>query len=348
MTVDFSAQNIFSGLKAGLYTVSVKDAGGCVDTDQVRLVDPTPIVVTASSDKTLLLCNGDLSATITATLVTGGQGSNYLYTLNTTSVTPIRSSGPQSTPSFAGLGAGTYTITVTDGYNCSRESDPITITEPSVVKPGLRESRKRTCLTDTELTLSAVGGTPPYTYSSDDVTYSTVPFTSSVSFDVAPGVYKYYVKDANGCVSSESNPIPIKAVEPLLANLDLTNAVVLCLEDPSGVIVANASGGLGNYQYILQDGAGNILRGPQSEGRFAALLAGDYKVVVKSGDCETLPESVKIDQPKEVFSAEFIPTPVKCFGGNDGQIEVIGKGGTGSYKYSISQRNDQYFDSNIF
>ena len=348
VTVDFSTQNIFSGLKAGLYTVSVKDAGGCIDTDQVRLVIPTPIVVTASSDKTLLLCNGDLSATITATLVTGGQGSNYLYTLNTTSVTPVRSSGPQTTPSFAGLGAGTYTVTVTDGYNCIGESAPITITEPSEVKPSLVESRKRTCLTDTELTLSALGGTPPYTYSSDNITYSTVPFTSSVSFDVAPGVYKYYVKDANECVDFVSNEITIKAVEPLLANLDVTNAVVLCREDASGVIVANASGGLGNYQYILQDGAGNILKGPQSEGRFADLLAGDYKVVVKSGDCETLPESVTIDQPQEVFSAEFIPTPVKCFGGNDGQIEVIGKGGTGNYKYSISPRNDQYFDSNIF
>lgn len=348
VTVDFSTQNIFSGLKAGLYTVSVKDAGGCIDTDQVRLVVPTPIAVTALSDKTLLLCNGDLSATITVTAVTGGQGSNYLYTLNTTSVTPVRSTGPQATPSFAGLGAGTYTVTVTDGFNCIGESAPMTITEPSEVKPSLRESRKRTCLTDTELTLSAVGGTPPYTYSSDNVTYSTVPFTSSVSFDVAPGVYKYYVKDVNGCVDFVSNEITIKAVEPLLANLDITNAVVLCREDPSGVIVANASGGLGNYQYILQDGAGNILKGPQSDGRFADLLAGDYKVVVKSGDCETLPESVTIDQPKEVFSAEFIPTAVKCFGGNDGQIEVIGKGGTGSYKYSISPRNDQFFDSNIF
>ncbi|OXA79362.1 hypothetical protein B0A65_10430 [Flavobacterium frigidimaris] len=348
VTVDFSTQNIFSGLKAGLYTVSVKDAGGCIDTDQVRLVVPTPIAVTALSDKTLLLCNGDLGATITATLVTGGQGSNYLYTLNTTSVTPVRSTGPQSTPSFAGLGAGTYTVTVTDGYNCSGVSAPITIKEPSEVKPSLIESRKRTCRTDTQLTLSAIGGTPPYTYSSDNVTYSTVPFTTSVSFDVAPGAYKYYVKDANGCVDFVSNEITISAVEPLLANLDVTNAVVLCREDLSGVIVAKASGGLGNYQYILQDGAGNILKGPQSDGRFSDLLAGDYKVVVKSGDCETLPESVKIDQPKEVFSAEFIPTAVKCFGGNDGQIVVIGKGGTGSYKYSISPRNDQYFDSNIF
>jgi len=348
ITVDFSAQNIFSGLKAGLYTVSVKDAGGCIDTDQVTLIVPTPIVVVASSDKTLLLCNGDKSATITATSVTGGQGSNYLYTLNTISVTPVRSSGPQSTPSFAGLGAGTYMVTVTDGFNCIGESAPITINEPSEVKASLAETRKRTCLTDTQLTLTAQGGTAPYTYSADGVTYSTAPFASSISFDVAPGTYKYYVKDANGCVDFVSNEITIKPLEPLLANLDITHAVVLCREDASGVIVANATGGLGNYEYTLFDGAGNVLKGPQSEGRFDGLLAGDYKVVVKSGDCETLPEGVTINQPSEVFSAEFIPTPVKCFGGNDGRIEVIGKGGTGKYQYSISPRNDQYFDTNIF
>nr|WP_294783527.1 T9SS type B sorting domain-containing protein [uncultured Flavobacterium sp.] len=348
VTVDFSAQNIFSGLKAGLYTVSVKDAGGCIDTDQIRLDIPTPIAVTAVPDKTLLLCNGDMSATITATSVTGGQGSNYLYTLNTTSVTPVRSTGPQTTPSFAGLGAGTYTITVTDGYNCRAESAPITITEPSEVKPSLAQTRNNTCLTKAQLTLSASGGTPPYTYSSDNVTYSTAPFTSSVSFDVEPGVYKYYVKDANGCVDFDSNTITVNPIEQLLANIDRTHAVVLCREDPSGVIIVNASGGLGNYQYILQDSAGNILKGPQSKGRFDKLLAGDYKIVVKSGDCETPAEDVNIDQPDEVFSAEFNPTPVKCFGGNDGRIEVIAKGGTGNYKYSISPRNDQYFDSNIF
>jgi hypothetical protein len=50
-----------------------------------------------------------------------GQGTNYLYTLNYLSLTPI-SSGPQADPIFTGLGAGVYSITVTDGWSCGIES----------------------------------------------------------------------------------------------------------------------------------------------------------------------------------------------------------------------------------
>src|SRR5690606_34905521 len=147
------------------------------------------------------------NATITVGTPTGGQGSNYMYTLNNVSVTPATYSGPQASPVFSGLGAGTYTITVTDGFSCSATSvTTIVISEPTEVKATLIASRSQTCLTETELTLSATGGTAPYTYSTDANFGSTIgSFTSSVSFEVPVGTYNYYVRDANGCVSFVSN-----------------------------------------------------------------------------------------------------------------------------------------------
>jgi hypothetical protein len=47
-----------------------------------------------------LSCYGDTNGTIEATLVSGGQGTNYLYTLNYLSLTPVVSSGPQADPIF--------------------------------------------------------------------------------------------------------------------------------------------------------------------------------------------------------------------------------------------------------
>jgi hypothetical protein len=60
------------------------------------------------------------NGTIEATLVSG-QGTNYLYTLNYLSLTPVVSSGPQADPIFTGLD-GVYSITVTDGWGCGIES----------------------------------------------------------------------------------------------------------------------------------------------------------------------------------------------------------------------------------
>ncbi|EJL63158.1 T9SS type B sorting domain-containing protein, partial [Flavobacterium sp. CF136] len=344
----WSATYDYANLTADTYTIRVRDTKGCSVSTNVQLVIPTPIVITTTPN-VLLTCFGDKNGTITATNVTGGQGSNYLYTLNIVSATPVIVSGPQTSPVFTDLGIGTYSITVTDGYNCTATSGTIVISEPTEVIPSLIVSKTQTCLTQTTLTLSAVGGTSPYTYSAD-ANFATVigSFASSTSFDVPAGNYHYYVKDANGCVSFISNDIKIDPLEPLIVNLELSNAVVKCTGSATGVIVANTTGGLGNYQYTLLNAAGTtILAGPQAEDRFENLVAGTYTVKVDSGDCSDT-ESVEIKQPDTPFTAQVTVSPVMCFGDKSGKIVVTGSGGTGAYVYSISPRSDQYFDEGTF
>ncbi|MEP7093366.1 MAG: T9SS type B sorting domain-containing protein, partial [Flavobacterium sp.] len=344
----WSATHDFTNLTADSYTIRVRDTKGCIASTIVSLVIPTPIVITTSPN-VLLTCFGDKNGTITATNVTGGQGSNYLYTLNIVSATPVIVSGPQTSPVFTDLGTGTYSITVTDGYNCTATSGTIVISEPTEVIPSLIVSKTQTCLTQTTLTLSAVGGTSPYTYSADANFASVIgSFASSTSFDVPAGNYHYYVKDANGCVSFISNDIKIEPLEPLFVNLELSNAVVKCTGSATGVIIANATGGLGSYQYTLLNGTGTaILAGPQAEDRFENLAAGTYTVKVDSGDCSDT-ESVIIKQPDTPFTAQVTVIPVMCFGDKSGKIVVTGSGGTGAYVYSISPRSDQYFDEGTF
>ncbi|RKS15803.1 T9SS type B sorting domain-containing protein [Flavobacterium sp. 120] len=350
MTVAYSSQSNFTNLTAGTYTVNVRDSKGCVATTTVTLVVPTPITVTASSDITMLNCKGDKNATITVDLPTGGQGSNYLYTLNTTSVTPPTASGPQISPVFSGLGAGTYTITVTDGYSCSATSAAIIITEPTEVKSNLVVATTQTCLTQTTLTLSATGGTGLYTYS-DSAAFTTIlgSFVSSVTFPVPVGTYVYYVRDANGCVATVSNQIKIDPLPALIINLDKTNAVINCAGDNTGVIVATAQGGLGNYIYTLQDASGNNLTAVQaSPGVFTELFAGNYQVKVDSGDCTTTSSIITITQPLAPLAAPFTVSDVTCNGANNGSIEINASGGTGIIKYAISPNLNQFVDDTIF
>ncbi|WP_433765035.1 T9SS type B sorting domain-containing protein [Flavobacterium ginsenosidimutans] len=343
--VDYSQQSVFPGLSAGTYTINVRDNVGCIDTATEVLVVPAPIVINATASATMLTCYGDKSAVITVDPPTGGQGSNYMYTLNIESANPVISSGPQTSPIFTGLGAGTYSITVTDGFSCSATSTNIVISEPTEVVPSLVEATSQTCLTQATLTLSAVGGTAPYTYSTDANFATTIgSFASSVTFPVAVGKYSYYVKDAAGCVGIVSNEIAIDALEPLDIDVDVTNAVVKCTGEATGVIVAEAKGGLGNYVYTLENTAGVIVQGPQASGTFDNLVIGDYVVKVVSGDCNDASATITINEPPVALQASFDATNVSCFGENNGKIVITATGGTGVIKYAISPDLNQ-FDS---
>uniref|UniRef100_UPI001F58CDB8 beta strand repeat-containing protein n=1 Tax=Aestuariivivens insulae TaxID=1621988 RepID=UPI001F58CDB8 len=318
-TVPYSPNGTFTGLSAGSYTVNVRDAGGCTVSENITLVLPSPIDAAIAATPTLLDCFGDTGATITVSNVTGGQGSNYSYTLNMTAPT-VSSSGPQASNVFTGLGAGTYNVTVTDGYNCAFTTADVTISEPTQIVASLVAATTPTCTTDATLTLGATGGTGTYEYS-DTATFVTVlgTFATDITFSVAPGTYQYYVRDANGCIASVSNGITIEPLVPLTVDLDTTNATVNCAGDSTGVIVAEAQGGLGNYVYTLQDEFGNDIDPvtQDSPGVFTGLPIGIYQVYVESGDCEVTSATVTITEPTAPLVAQYTVTDITCNGEND-------------------------------
>ncbi|TBN04664.1 T9SS type B sorting domain-containing protein [Hyunsoonleella flava] len=347
--VAYSPNGTFTNLEAGVYTVNVRDAGGCVASDNATLVIPNPIDATISASTTLLSCFGDTNAAITITNTTGGQGSNYTYVLNQVLPT-ASSSGPQTSTVFDNLGAGTYNVTVTDGYNCEFNTANIVIDAPTELQASLVKATSQTCLTESTLTLSASGGNGPYSYSTDS-SFSTVigTFTTSTTFSVSPGNYQYYVRDANGCIADVSNQITIDPLPTLTVNLDAMNATINCTGDSTGVIIATAEGGLGSYVYTLQDTSGNAIPAIQnSPGVFTELPAGNYQVRVDSGDCLTTSAAIPITEPALPLEVTFNTTDVTCTGENNGSIEIIATGGTGAIKYAISPQLNQFFDEPIF
>jgi large repetitive protein len=340
----------FMGLTAGDYAVSVRDSKGCLATVNVVLTNPLPINATVAPSTTLLTCFGDTNAIIEVSNVTGGQGSNYSYTLNMVSPT-VSSSGPQLSPLFTGLGAGTYNITVTDGYNCAFTSADVVIAEPTQIETSLVKASSQTCLTQTTLTLSATGGTGSYEYSNDANFVSIIgTFSSSITFSVSDGTYVYYVRDANGCIANASNEITIDPLPTLVVNLDATNASINCAGDSTGVIVATAQGGLGNYIYTLQDTLGNDITPvtQNSPGVFTELPVGTYQVKVDSGDCLTTSSIITITEPALPLTVSFNVTDATCPGTNNGLLEINASGGTGIIKYAISPQLNQFFDSSTF
>ncbi|MCC5654590.1 T9SS type B sorting domain-containing protein [Nostoc sp. XA013] len=340
----YAANSTFTGLAAGNYTVSVRDSGGCIVSQTIVLVQPALISATINASVTQVLCHGDTTAMIEALSVAGGQGS-YQFILNrydATGTTIVLSSGPQTSPQFPGLGAGIYSITITDGWNCDLTTPTLTITEPTPLQGFLSANSNMTCLTQAEIIVSGSGGTPPYQFSTDGISYSN----TSV-YNVGPGTYQYYVKDANGCQAVLTNQATILPVPALQLNLDLSSASINCSGESTAAITANATGGLGSYMYELLDGASNVLAGPQAGNSFTGLPAGNYYVRVVSLDCRETSSVINITDPAQL-TVSYIKQDVLCFGDANGSIEIQTTGGTGIIQYAISPNLNQFVTDNVF
>ncbi|WP_339614633.1 T9SS type B sorting domain-containing protein [uncultured Winogradskyella sp.] len=348
-TLAYSNNGTFANLSAGTYTINARDAEGCITSESITLNVPTAITATFTPSTAILSCFGDQNASITVTTVSGGEGINYSYTLNTISPT-VSSSGPQSSNIFDGLGAGTYTVTITDGFDCEFTSLDIVIANSTEVAPSLVLETTQTCLTEAALTLAASGGTAPYQYSNNS-TFGTIlgTFATSTTFPVTAGTYSYYVRDANNCVTNISNEITIDTLPELTINLESNNPSINCAGDNNGSILATAQGGLGNYVYELQDGLGNEITAIQNTpGIFTELIAGDYIIYLESGDCDFTSSPITITQPLAPLDAVINVSNITCPGTDNGSIEIIATGGTGIIKYAISPQLNQFFETNIF
>ncbi|WP_407557803.1 T9SS type B sorting domain-containing protein [Winogradskyella sp. 4-2091] len=345
-TIAYSSNNSFTDLSAGSYIVNVRDSGGCIVSESITLETPTPITATFTPSTAILSCFGDQDASISITNVSGGQGSNYSYTLNT--VLPTAStSGPQTSNVFENLGPGTYFVRITDGYDCELTSIDIVINEPTPVEASLVRTTTQTCLTESTLTLSATGGTGIYSYSANP-SFSPIlgTFASSTTFSVPDGTYSYYVQDANGCVTNVSNEITVDPLPTLTVTLESTNPTINCAGDNNGTISATALGGLGNYTYTLQDSSGNPLTATQnSPGYFTELYAGNYIVFVESGDCVATSAPISITEPDAPLDATIDVNNVSCAGNNNGSVEITATGGTGVVKFAISPQLNQFFET---
>ncbi|TKD65124.1 T9SS type B sorting domain-containing protein [Flavobacterium sp. ASW18X] len=346
------AAALFTGLGAGAYTIQVTDNQGCVVSDTETLIAPTPITAGITATPTMLQCYGDTNASVTATNATGGEGV-YLYELNSfeaDGVTLRFTSGAQNLPTFNNLGAGIYSIRVSDGWNCEFTTPQVVITEPVEVFASLRQLTAMTCTTDATIELTATGGTAPYSYSTDGITYSSMSGGDTHTFNVTEGNYQYFVIDVNGCEGMISNQVTVEAVPDLMIDLDLSAAMINCTGEATARITADASGGLGSYSYELFTDAAltNRIVGPQTEESFNDLAAGSYWVRVTSVDCITVSTEAIITEPTplQIDREEF--TNITCAGEEDGSIYVEVSGGTGEIYYAISPNLNQFDTDNTF
>jgi gliding motility-associated-like protein len=221
-----------TGLVAGTYTVSVTDNLGCTATATTTITEPSPVGLSISSLSNIS-CNG--TADGSATVAGSGGTPGYVY-----SWSPI----PFSSASVTGLGAGTYTATVTDLNGCSA-SIPVTITQPATLTAATGTVTQPSCFNSTNgtITLNVAGGTLPYNYLWSDGQ------TGNPAIGLSAGSYSVTVTDGNGCTATQT----MLLTQPTQIITSAGTNDTICLGS-SGTVTATASGGGGGYYYAWQPG----------------------------------------------------------------------------------------------
>lgn len=309
----------YGGLAAGNYQLIVEDQNGCRDTINQVISEPAVLLastaVTSNYNGSDVSCNGMTDGSISSS-ATGGTV-NYNYIWNTS---PI-----QTTQNLTGVGAGSYTVTITDQNGCTSQSS-VTISEPAILSDTYVVDQDANCnVADGAATITTLGGTPVYTF-----TWSNNPGnTTNSATDLVAGITNVTITDLNGCVDNLA--ITINSINAPVPYLSADS--VLCLGGSTGIAIVDSVSGNGGYTFIWSDNLGNPLG--QTNDTATGLPAGIYSVQVTDLNGCSAVQTVTVDEPvSSVTIAVVNVTSPACNTSDEGSITVSASGGTGTIDYS--------------
>lgn len=182
---------VVGNLCPGSYNILVTDNNGCIQTGQITIGEPNPLIASASI-VTQPSCNNSCNGSI-FTVVSGGTP-GFTYAWNPSSITGTSGSS---------LCAGSYSVLVTDTNGCTISVFDTLIDPPILSITGTVTPASCSTVADGAINTTTSGGTPGlvapgYTYQWSGGSTATSASLSNIS----TGTYTVIVTDSKNCTDT--------------------------------------------------------------------------------------------------------------------------------------------------
>lgn len=251
--------------------------------------------------------------------VTGGNG-GFTYMWN----------GPNGFSStqedLSGLGAGTYTATISDMNGCSLQ-EVITLVSPAPFAAALQASTYPggstiSCsgMEDGSITATVQGGVAPFIFTWSGPNGFTS--TQGTISNLGEGMYCVLVTDVNGCTTEQC----LELIAPALLALQSATTDARCGQ-AIGAVDLGVSGGTSPFLYAWSNGANTQ--------DISDLQPGAYNVTVMDANGCSAEELATVNGTPGVL-AEGVISVATCQGNSDGSIDLSVLQGTAPYNFAWS------------
>lgn len=302
-------------LPAGTYQVTVKDATDCEVSETIVVSQGLDLSLQGTSE--VASCFGEDDASIDISINNGVGTLNYSW-----GTAGVSGNNPQN------LTAGTYNLTVTDERGCQVDTT-MEVGQPDILAVSDFTLTLPSCIGENNgsVAVSVAGGTATYTYAWNNN------YNGNNNTSLSAGNYVLTVTDANGCILEQAFDLP----EPEAIVLDTEVTDNLCLEGEEGaILVSSPATSIVNYYWPSLNANG---------ARQENLATGVYEVIATdSNNCATS-MLVEVNAPPAIV-ADPLMDDVRCFGEQNGVIELSVSGGTPTYQFQLDERGWQ--NSNVF
>jgi hypothetical protein len=294
-------------LAAGTYSVTITDNRGCSATNSTSITQPDSLnLATVVAQE--ITCYDSLQGAINAFVIGGTSPYSYDW------------SNGATTSSIAGVGAGNYTITITDQNGCNK-SKTVTLNQPDSINPTISVNLNVSCFgnADGAASVAVSGGTPNYSFEWSQGA------TSAGVFGLIAGTHTVTITDANACKVTRT----VEITEPdSLQSEVIVDANVSCngLSDGVGTVVPQ--GGTSPYTYLWSNA--------ETSDQISGLAAGTYTVTITDDNGCTTSNELFISEPTVLDVQLALGNDVSCNAGTDGSITSSVTGGTTPYTYNWS------------
>lgn len=204
---------------------------------------PTPPTIAITNTQNVT-CNGDQDGSLTASASGGTPPYEYDW------------SNGQSGPTASNLGAGTYTVTVTDDAGQTATTQGI-VSQPAAVSVFQINAEPLTCLSPAQVTVGASGGTPGYEYA-----WSTGGTQETENLELSDLPATVTVTDDNGCTGTFTvNSVPSNTIPPVVS---VQGGALTCSDPVITLGTAGSSQGNVAYAWSGPNGFVSSMENPQA------------------------------------------------------------------------------------